>query len=178
MELILAVVLGTLFGYVLTRVGATSKEKIIGMLTLTDLHLAKTIFTAIGLGSVLLWVGIATGVVDAGHLSIKSMTLGVVVGGALLGLGWAMSGMCPGTAVTRLGAGKRDAVAFVIGGLLGAGALTLSYPLFEQLGLFAPVWGGKTYLAFTPLLMLAAVAIGLGFMLAGRYLPSGLRRLG
>ena len=59
MELILALFLGTLFGFVLHRVGASNPENIINMLRLTDLHLMKAILFAIGASSSVLFIGMA-----------------------------------------------------------------------------------------------------------------------
>ena len=92
MEIILAVLLGTLFGFVLQRIGAADPDKIINMLRLKDLRLIKTIIAGIGGSSILLFAGMVTGLMDNSHLSVKSMYWGVIVGGAIFGLGWAMSG--------------------------------------------------------------------------------------
>ena len=73
----------------------------------------------------------------------------VIGGGALLGAGWALSGFCPGTGVVALGDGRRDAAAFVLGGLAGAFAYMLAYPAFKASGLLDPIAGGKTTLAET-----------------------------
>jgi len=60
------------------------------------------------------WVG----VIDVGHLSVKSRYIGVIVGGALLGLGFAVTRYCPGTGLTALADGSKDALFFVGGGLI------------------------------------------------------------
>ncbi|MCV6627046.1 MAG: hypothetical protein OIF38_13165, partial [Cellvibrionaceae bacterium] len=87
MKIVLAIVLGTLFGFVLQRVGATDSRVIWGMLTLKDLRLAKTILFAIGVSSFLMFLGIQLGMIDGGHMSVKSAYYGVLIGGVLLGLG-------------------------------------------------------------------------------------------
>ncbi|WP_371185375.1 DUF6691 family protein [Thalassotalea maritima] len=175
MTLILAIVLGTLFGYALYRVGATHADKILNMLALKDLGLAKTILAAIGLSSALFFAGVAFNVFDVGHMSIKTMYLGVFVGGALFGLGWALSAMCPGTSLANLGAGRKDAVFFVVGGLLGAGAFTLVYEWQSGFGLFEPIFGGKTSLASSPETLWIGIAIGLAMIVAAFLLPNRLR---
>ncbi len=147
-HLVLAVFLGVLFGFVLNKVGASNPKYIINMLKLKDFHLMKAILFAIGLSSLLLFGGLALGLVDAGHMSVKSSYVGVVVGGALLGLGWAMAGFCPGTAVVATGAGRKDAISFIIGGLIGAFVFTLIYASLKETFLFAEL-GGKVTLAAT-----------------------------
>ena len=149
MDAILAVVLGVLFGFVLHRVGASNPQIIIDMLRLRDLRLMKAILLGIGLGSALLFLGLAVGLIDPGHLSVKGSFLGVIVGGVFLGAGWALSGFCPGTGVVALGDGRRDAVAFVLGGLAGAFAYMLAYPAAKASGLLAPIAGGKATVAQT-----------------------------
>lgn len=127
MTIFLAIILGILFGFALQRVGATNPQNIINMMRLTDLHLMKAIFFAIGISSTFLFLLMTLGVIDAGHLSVKSSYIGVIVGGVMLGLGFAVAGYCPGTGLTALANGRKDALVFVGGGLVGAMIYTLVY---------------------------------------------------
>jgi uncharacterized membrane protein YedE/YeeE len=149
MEIILALFLGTLFGFVLHRVGASNPENIINMLRLTDLHLMKAILLGIGLSSIALFLGMTTGLIAPGHLSVKASSLGVLIGGAILGLGFGIAGYCPGTGLAAIGDGRRDAAVFVVGGLAGAFAYMLTYPLWKEAGILDDIVGGKATLAVT-----------------------------
>lgn len=150
MTLILAVFLGLLFGFILHRVGAANPQNIIDMLRLKDFHLMKAILCGIAIASALLFIGMAVGLVNPDHLSVKTSEWGVIAGGAILGIGWAVSGYCPGTGVVALGSGRKDALFFVLGGLVGALAYMLVYPLAKNSGLLESIFGGKSTLALTP----------------------------
>lgn len=145
-EIILAVVIGAAFGATLDRIGATNPGLIIRMLNLSDLHLMKTILMGIGVASVLTFGGLIAGLVDPGHLSIKSAYIGVFVGGLLLGLGFAVAGYCPGTGLTAAATGRYDAMFFVGGGLLGAAAYMATYSWVATTGLMGSIAGGATTL--------------------------------
>ncbi|MEP3048651.1 MAG: YeeE/YedE thiosulfate transporter family protein [Roseibium sp.] len=151
MDILLALIIGAGFGAVLDRIGASNPSVIGRMLNLTNLNLMKTILLAIGVGSVLMFGGQMLGLVDVGHMSVKTAYLGVFVGGLLLGLGWALSGYCPGTGVVAAGAGRRDAIVFIAGGLLGAAAYMATYPVIKATGLLDAILGGKVTLGAVPL---------------------------
>ncbi len=144
--IILAIVIGGAFGFALDRVGATNPGYIIRMLNLTDLHLMRTILAAIGIGSVLMFGGLLTGLVAPGHLDVKTAYAGVFIGGMLLGVGFAVSGFCPGTGLTSAATGRKDAMFFVLGGLVGAALYMASYAWVEKTGILASILGGKSTL--------------------------------
>ena len=181
MAIVLAIILGVFFGFALQRVGATNPQNIINMLRLRDLHLMKAIFFAIGISSTLLFLLMAVGLIDAGNLSVKSSYIGVIVGGALLGLGFAIAGYCPGTGLTALADGRKDAVFFIGGGLLGALIYTSAYGSIKGSWLFDKIAGGKVmlatgtdaYQALLPMLpgTLLAAGIGAVFMIIAWKLP-------
>ena len=182
MAIVLAIILGIFFGFALQRVGATNPQNIINMLRLKDLHLMKAIFFAIGISSTFLFLLMAVGVIDAGNLSVKSSYIGVIVGGALLGLGFAAAGYCPGTGLTALADGRKDALFFIGGGLLGALIYTVVYGSIQGSWLFDKIAGGKVMLAtgtdkFQVLLpmvsgILLAAVIGAIFMIIAWKLPN------
>lgn len=182
MTILFALLVGAAFGFALDRAGATSPNIILDMLTLRGLHLMKTILLAIGTASVLMFAGQMAGLVDVGHMSVKAAYGGVFVGGLLLGLGWAVSGFCPGTGLAAAATGRWDALVFVGGGLAGAAAYMLSYRWFEGTALMADIVGGKTtvgavpgtdYPALVPGLPgdVVGIALGLLFVAAAFAMP-------
>ncbi len=187
-DVILAIVVGTLFGFVLHKAGATSPNKIVGFLRLTDLHLAKVILFAIGFSSLLLFILMAMNVIPTSHIHVKSAYTGVIVGGAIFGIGFGLGGYCPGTTVAALGSGRKDSIFMILGGLVGAWVYVLSYQwLLDNMGwLFNKIAGGKVSLAVTgndavPALIdsvngaLVAGVIAVLFMGGATLLPNKLR---
>ena len=150
MELTFAIIFGLLFGFALNRAGATNPENIINMLRLNDLRLMKAIIFAIGLSAAALFSGLAIGFIDPAHISIKTAYIGVLIGGALLGIGFAIAGYCPGTGLAAFATGRKDALFFIIGGLCGAFIYTLSFGwLAENTSVFTDIAGGSVSLAQT-----------------------------
>jgi hypothetical protein len=141
----------------------------------------KAIFFAIGISSTLLFLMMSFGIINAGHLSVKSSYMGVIIGGAILGLGFALAGYCPGTGLTALADGRKDAWFFIGGGLVGAMIYTLVYGSIKGSWLFNTIAGGKVMLAtgsdkFQALLpimpgTLLAALIGVAFMVIAWKLP-------
>ncbi len=126
-QIILGLLFGGAFGFVLHKVQATDPNKIVGFLRLTDMHLAKVILFAIGFSSFLLFIGLAIGLVPASHIHVKASYLGVILGGSIFGLGFGLGGYCPGTTVAAWGAGRKDAIFMILGGLVGAWVFVLCY---------------------------------------------------
>ncbi len=187
MEILLALVIGAGFGFVLDRIGAANPTLIGGMLSLKNLHLMKTILLAIGTGSILMFGGQMLGLVDVAHMSVKAAYGGVFIGGLLLGVGWAVSGYCPGTGLVAAATGRRDAWFFILGGLLGAAAYMATFPWVEATGVLESILGGKTtlgavpgtdYPALTALrgdvlgIVLGLVFVGIAFLLPDRIVPA------
>jgi uncharacterized protein len=86
-----------------------------------------------------------------------------IIGGLILGAGIALAGACPGTTLAQIGAGYRDAIFVLLGGVAGA----LTYGYFDaRIAAFFAEKGEKV--AFDRLLGLPfwLVAIGLALVLA------------
>lgn len=116
--------LGALFGFLLSRAGATTFDFYAELFLFTNLQLLWVIATAGAVGIVGTFVLKRLKVrawADRRPLSFqgKPMRKTLVVGALLFGIGWGLSGACPGTAPAMLGEGKLLAGFTLIGILLG-----------------------------------------------------------
>ncbi len=112
---------GILFGFLLSRVGATAFDAIANMFLLEDLHLAGVIGVAIIVAGIGLRLMARTGGSTlATTISPKPPKDGNAIGGVIFGAGWALTGTCPGTGLAQLGEGQLMAVFTIAGMLLGA----------------------------------------------------------
>lgn len=110
---------GLVFGFLLERGAVARFDTIVGQLLFRDFTMMRVMLTAILVGSVGIHGMIALGWIDG--IAIKGAQLAAnVAGGATLGVGMALLGLCPGTAVVAAGAGARDAWSGLFGMLLGA----------------------------------------------------------
>lgn len=135
---------GLLFGALLQAVKIDTFEKVASFVSLKDLTVLKFLLTAVGVGTITLFPLITLGVASF-HIK-PLMLVGIVAGGILFGIGMALLGYCPGTAVIAIGNGALDALAGVVGGLLAGALFTLSYPFIK--GLLGP-YLGKPHLFFS-----------------------------
>lgn len=114
---------GSLFGFIISRAGATSFQAINDMFLLKDLHLYGVIGGAIAVAMPgLYWM---KRLKRAGRIkrplkfASRRFTPGTLPGAALFGLGWAVTGTCPGPAIVQVGEGHVIALATVAGIFLG-----------------------------------------------------------
>ena len=131
MTLMIGFLIGCAFGAILYLGGASSYRNILGTLLLKDMTIIKLMMTAIGVGTLGIYL------LDLGqlaHMSVKPAYLwGIAAGGAIFGIGWAVSGYCPGTCVVGTAEGKLDAVATLIGALVGAFLFAIAFPRLDAL---------------------------------------------
>ena len=143
MLLLTGFLIGCAFGAILFLGGASSYRRIMGTLLLKDMWIIKLMATAIGVGTLGIYL------LDLGglaNMSIKPAYIGgVAIGGLIFGIGWAVSGYCPGNCVVGSAEGKSDAIFTVLGGLLGAFIFSLVYPAIET-SLIEPANFGKVTL--------------------------------
>ena len=138
-------VLGTLFGFILSRSGAADYDFIQAMFLFQSLQLYGIIGTAVVLTAPGVWLIARLGRTATGQpirIERKPFTRGNVVGGICFGIGWSMAGMCPGPIFVNIGEGKIYALAALAGALVGAGLLGALYPRLQRLFALPPITVG------------------------------------
>jgi len=132
---ILFLVLGTVFGWTLSRSGAADYDFIQRMFLLQDFQLYGIIGTAVIIVAPGLWLLERHGRTASGArllIAPKPYHPGNAIGGLIFGAGWAITGMCPGPVLVNVGEGKLYALGALAGVLVGAGALGSLYPRLQR----------------------------------------------
>ena len=122
--------IGTLFGLFLERSGVLNPTVIIGQMQWRRFKMLRVFLSAIITGliiySVLEYLGYE-------RLNWKVLKINKdIVGGALLGIGIAFAGSCPGTVLGQIGAGYKDALITIMGGFAGAFTFLLTHDYISQ----------------------------------------------
>ncbi len=123
---------GIIFGFALSRSGASDYNFIHQMFTGENLKLALLMGTAIVTGAIGMKILKLTGNKDIQDKVIiinrKPLTKYTGIGGALFGLGWAVTGACPGTVLAQIGEGKLLGLFTLLGIVFG----TYIYALISE----------------------------------------------
>jgi hypothetical protein len=129
-----AVVLGMGFGFALESSGFSSSRKIIGTFFGYDFVVVKVFFTAAIVASLGLLYLSYMGLVDYSLLYIQPTFLtSAIIGGIIMGIGFAMGGFCPGTSLCAAAVGRIDGLVFFGGMFIGVFLFSESFPLFENM---------------------------------------------
>lgn len=124
-------VLGTLFGIVLTKTEAISWFRIQEMFRFQSFHMYGLIGSAIAVGMISIYLikryNVKTIRGEKINIPDKKYNHGTWIGGTIFGLGWAMTGACPGPLFAQVGLG----VTVVIVAILSALAGTWVYSYFK-----------------------------------------------
>jgi len=140
-NLIIALIAGIGFGFVLEQAGFSSTKKLVGLFYGYDFTVLKVFFTG-GVTAMIgvLWFG-HMGILDLSLIYINpTFLVSALVGGAIMGLGFIIGGFCPGTSVCAAAIGKLAGLAFVFGSALGVLVFAEGYPMFEKI-YTAEAWG-------------------------------------
>jgi uncharacterized membrane protein YedE/YeeE len=139
------VVLGTVFGFILSRSGAADYGFIQGMFLFSEFQLYGIIGVAVLITAPGIWLIKQRGRTVLGQrlsIEMKPLHRGNVAGGILFGIGWSIAGMCPGPILVNIGEGKIYALAALAGALVGAGLLGSLYPALQRSFALPPLEAG------------------------------------
>jgi len=129
---LISLVIGAAFGWCLEQAGFGSSRRLAGIFYFRDMAVLKVMFSAVVTAMLGLGFAFSLGVIRPEAIYIPETILGAqILGGFIFGIGFVMSGWCPGTAVVGAVSGKFDAVVFLFGAILGSYAFNYAYPLIE-----------------------------------------------
>lgn len=118
------IISGIFFGIVLTKSEVISWFRIRKMFLFEEAHMYLIIGSAVVVGaiSILLLKKLNAKSISNNDLdySDKDYHKGFIIGGIIFGIGWAITGACPGPIFAQLGAGEYPALFTFAGAIIGA----------------------------------------------------------
>lgn len=117
-------VFGMLFGIVLTKAEVISWYRIYEMFHFDSFHMYGIIGSAIGIGIILVQFVKSRGLrsFDGNVINIPDKEMGItryLAGGTIFGLGWALSGACPGPKYILVGNGYEVMLVVILAAIAG-----------------------------------------------------------
>ena len=124
MKKVLSLLIGIYFGIVLIKSEVSSWFRIQNMFRFEEPHMYLVMCSAVVVGAISIQLIKMTGQKtlfgDPVDLKDKPYQKGTIIGGALFGVGWAITGACPGPIYAQLGSGEYLALVSFAGAFLGA----------------------------------------------------------
>ena len=133
-ELVWCYFLGTVFGVVLVQGEIVSWFRIHEMFRFDAFHMYGVIGSALAVAAASLWLVRRSNLQSfdgqAMAMSPKEMDTGVryLAGGTIFGLGWGVTGACPGPLVAQIGAGASVMIVAAVAALAGTWTYGLLRP--------------------------------------------------
>ncbi len=132
MKKIIYLIMGILFGWLLTKSEALSWFRIQEMFRFQSFHMYGIIGSAVlvGMTSLLLIKKYSPKSLNGNEITIpkKSFNKGTLIGGLIFGMGWAMAGACPGPLFALIGSGYSVVIVVLLFAILG----TWTYAFFRD----------------------------------------------
>lgn len=123
MKLLRVFLIGIYFGVVLVKSEVASWFRIQNMFQFKEAHMYLIIASAIAVGMLSVYLIRRFQVRTIDHEAIvyqpKPFTKGTIIGGILFGMGWAITGACPGPIYAQFGSGEWLAGVTFLGALAG-----------------------------------------------------------
>jgi len=126
---------GTVFGLLLSRSGAADYDYIQAMFLFENEQLYGILCVAVAVAALGLWLIKRSGRTASGQpldCRRKPSHSGNIYGGLLFGVGWSMTGMCPGPILVNIGEGKLYAISAFAGAVAGVYTFGALYPRLQR----------------------------------------------
>ena len=163
-----AIIVGFFFGFVLERSGFGDARILAAQFYLHNMRVFKVMFGAIVTAAVGLALALSFGWLNWAALWVPETFLWPhLVGGFLLGVGFIVSGYCPGTSIVAAASGHWDGLVVVVGVILGSVLFGEIYPLIADFH----VSGAQGVLGVSDLTSIGypILVAGLAMMAAGAF---------
>jgi len=128
---VLAAILGLIFGILLNKGRVTDYNVIVNLFRLRDFTVVKIMMTAIVVGGIGVFSLMSLGWLEGYHIKEANL-FGVVLGSGIFGVGMALYGYCPGTAVGAVATGRLHAIVGFFGMIAGGIAYAFSFDWVEE----------------------------------------------
>ncbi len=132
MKQIRVLILGMLFGIVLVKSEVVSWFRIQKMFRFEEPHMYLIISSAIVVGAVSLLIikRLQLNTIDGEAIEVngKPFNRGTVLGGVIFGMGWAITGACPGPIYAQIGSGAYMAIVTFVAAIGGMYAYAFLQP--------------------------------------------------
>ncbi len=116
-------ILGIFFGIILTKSEAISWYRIQEMFRFQGFQMYGIFMTAIPVGIISIWLikRFHVKALDGSPIFIpkKKFNLGYIIGGFIFGLGWALTGACPGPLFAQVGSGYTVIIVALLSAIAG-----------------------------------------------------------
>ena len=132
MNNLISIIIGIYFGIVLLKSEVASWFRIQAMFNFEESHMFLTIGSAVITGIAAIRTIHLFNLVHAKNKTIavpnKKFNKGTIIGGVLFGIGWAITGSCPGPIYAQIGSGELVALSTLIGAVVGASIFEIFCP--------------------------------------------------
>jgi len=133
LNLLIGFLIGIGFGFILEASGFTNTRKLAGIFYGYDATVIKVFFTAALTAMIGLYTLHYLGWIDITKTMPTTFWIPTLIGGVVMGLGFVIGGFCPGTSLSAAATGKVDAMAFIVGVMIG---------IFGFILTFGSIWEG------------------------------------
>ena len=124
-------IVGIGFGFALEQAGFGRSTKLAAQFYFKDFAMFKVMFTAVITAMVLIFGSVAIGILDFRAVFVPGTYLWpIAIGGFILGVGFLIGGLCPGTSMAGAATLKIDAMVFLAGVTIGVFVFGETVPHF------------------------------------------------